>query len=131
MLNKVILIGRLTKNPETKSMGENRIPMTSFTLAVERRSGNEKGANVDFIPVNAWRGTAEFVQKYFTKGKQVYVSGRLETFTYEVDGQRRYGFSINAEEVGFADSKRDAGGKGLESAGIGDLPLLSEDDLPF
>lgn len=126
MLNKIVMIGRLTKDPETRTVGE--ALKAGFTLAVDRPYKSEKGPNADFFPITAWRKSAEFVQKYFTKGKQVYVVGRLETYVYEVDGQRRYGFRVNAEEVGFADTKH---GGDVEPLSADDLPLSAEDDLPF
>ena len=130
MLNKIVMIGRLTKNPEIKNAGE--IPKAGFTLAVDRPYKSEKGQNADFIPVTVWRKSAEFVQRYFTKGKQVYVAGRLETYVYEVDGQRRYGFRVNAEEVGFADTKHgENDGAGIEPLSTDDLPVIPEEDLPF
>ena len=110
-LNKTVLIGRLTREPEIKIIGENT-KCANFTLAVDRRfkSKNENAPTADFLPVTAWRGTAEFVEKYFTKGKQVYVAGWIETYSYEKDGQKVFSFRINADEVGFADTVRTENG---------------------
>lgn len=104
MLNKCILIGRLTKDPEMSIVGDAKT--VRFTLAVDKRfkGKSEDAPTADFIPVRAWRKTAEFVEKFFFKGKQVYVVGSLETYSYEKDGTRRNGFNINADEVGFADT---------------------------
>ena len=139
-LNKVILIGNLTKDVEVKQVGEAKL--ANFTLAVNRRfkSKNANQPAADYIPVAAWRHNAEFAEKYFSKGKQVYVVGAIETYSYEQDGKKLYGFRINAEEVGFADTAKPetptkpvakvpayatpGGFIPMESIGIGD-------DLPF
>ena len=104
-MNKVVLIGRLAKDVEMRTVGDN-ISVANFTLAVDRRfkRKNEDQPSADFIPVTAWRKTAEFAGKYFHKGKQVYAFGSLETYSYEKDGEQRYGFRVNADELGFADS---------------------------
>ena len=103
MLNKVILMGRLTKDPELRHTTSDK-PVASFTLAVDR--GYKKG-EVDFINCVAWRGTAEFVSKWFTKGQLVAVSGRLSTRTYkDKDGNNRTVTEVVADEAYFAESKR-------------------------
>jgi len=105
-LNKVILIGNLTKDVEVKMVGEAKL--ASFTLAVNRRfkSKNANQPAVDYIPVAAWRQSAEFAGKYFAKGKQVYVVGAIETYSYEQDGRKQYGFRVSAEEIGFAEAAK-------------------------
>ena len=110
-LNKVIEIGRLTRDPEIRTFSENT-KCATFTLAVDRRfkSKNENAPTADFLPVTAWRGTAEFIEKYFSKGKQIYVCGWLETYSYEKDGQKVFSFRVNADEVGFADTARNENG---------------------
>lgn len=109
MLNKVILIGRLTKDPELKYTPSN-VPVTSFTLAVDRRfarQGEERTA--DFINIVAWRNTAEFVSKYFTKGRPMAVCGSIQTRTWDDnEGKRHYVTEVVADEVSFVESKRDA-----------------------
>ena len=83
MLNKVILMGRLTANPELRHTN-NGIPVTSFTLAVNRRFARQgEQQQTDFIDIVAWRGTAEFVTKYFTKGQLVAVCGSLQTRNWQ------------------------------------------------
>lgn len=134
MLNRCTLIGRLTKDVELRSV-EN-IPLANFTLAVNKRykSKNEDAPTADFIPVTVWRKGAEFASAYFSKGKQVYVSGRLETYSYEKDGEIRYGFRVNADEIGFADSvKTDHNGEENHSRqdDIETYMPVTEDDLPF
>ena len=125
MLNKVILMGRLTADPELRHTPSGT-SVTSFSLAVNRsfsRSGEQ--AQTDFIDVVAWSGTAEFVSKWFTKGLQVAVCGRLQTRTWEdKQGNKRKAVEVVAEEVHFADSKRD--GSGNRTAGNQSMPF----DLP-
>mgnify|MGYP003455492654 CR=1 FL=1 len=137
-LNSVNLIGRLTKDVELKTVGEG-IKKGTFTLAVSRSyvSKGEEKPKCDFIPVVVWRGTADFAAKYFSKGMQVYVSGSIETYQTEKDGEKRNGFQINAKEVGFADSKHPSNNSGNTATG-GDLPFdlpapsdFADDDLPF
>ncbi len=141
MLNNCIFIGRLVKDPEIRMAGDAKV--ASFTLAVDKRfkSKNEDAPTADFIPVSCWRSTADFVEKYFYKGKQVSVVGSLETYTYEKDGEKRYGFRVNAEQVGFADSAKtdnkpadnDDGFPVDEAAGFGSFgdPNDFDDDIPF
>lgn len=128
-MNKAILMGRLTKDPETRYTQANNIQVTSFTLAVNRRftkEGEERQA--DFINVVAWGKTAEFVSKYFFKGQQVSIIGRIQTRNYEDnDGKKHYVTEVIAEEVYFADSK-----KGDNTANEGNNIEIDEtDDLPF
>lgn len=110
-MNKIILMGRLTKDPEVRYTQTNNIMVTSFTLAVNRRfvtQGQERQA--DFLPIVAWNKTAEFIAKYFKKGQQVAVIGRVETRTYDdKDGKKVYVTEVIAEEVYFADSKKEDG----------------------
>ena len=107
MLNKVILMGRLTNDPELRHTQSN-IPVASFTLAVDRGYKKDSDAvNTDFINIVAWRGTAEFVSKWFTKGQLVAVSGRLQARSYkDKDGNNRTATEVVADEVFFAESKR-------------------------
>ncbi len=109
MLNRVVLMGRLTDNPELRHTQSN-IPVTTFTIACERnyRSGDER--ITDFLDIVAWRNTAEFASKYFTKGMQVAVEGSIQVRSYtDRDGNKRRAWEIIADQVYFADSKRDGG----------------------
>ncbi len=109
MLNRAIVMGRLTDNPELRHTSNN-IPVTTFTLAVERnfRSGDERVT--DFLDIVAWRSTAEFASKYFTKGMQVAVEGSIQVRSYtDRDGNKRRAWEIIADQVYFADSKREGG----------------------
>jgi single-strand DNA-binding protein len=102
MLNKVVLIGRLTKDPEVKSTGSG-VSVATFTLAVSRRYTNQQGEReADFIPIVAWRQLADTIGKYLTKGRLVAVSGSIQTRTYDTpEGQRRYMTEVVADEVQF------------------------------
>lgn len=104
MLNKVILMGRLTADPELRHT-QNNIPVTSFTLAVDRGYGQDK--QTDFLDIVAWRKTAEIVSQWFSKGMLVAVSGRLQTRTWEdKQGNKRKAVEVVADEVFFAESKK-------------------------
>lgn len=138
-MNKVILMGRLTKDPELRYTSANNTAVCSFTLAVDRRfarQGEEKQA--DFVPVVAWSKLAEFCGKYFQKGRQVAVVGRIQTRTWDDnEGKRHYVTEVIADEAYFADSKRndDALAKpfGGTDAGQSDgfYPIEDDDELPF
>lgn len=108
-MNKAILMGRLTKDPELRYTTTNNTPVCTFTIAVDRkfvRQGEERQA--DFIPIVAWDKLGEFCSKYFTKGQRVAVSGRIQTRTWDDnEGKRHYITEIVAEDAYFADSKSD------------------------
>lgn len=108
MLNHIVLMGRLTRDPELRYTGSN-IPVASFRIAVDRDFG--KGENgekqTDFIDVSAWRQTGEFVSKYFTKGSMAVVSGRLQMRDWQDrDGNKRTSAEVVADNVYFGDSKK-------------------------
>ena len=110
MLNKVIHMGRLTRDPELRHTQAD-IPVASFSLAVDRGFSrrDDSQQNVDFINIVAWRNTAEFVSKWFSKGQLVAVSGRLQVRSYkDRDGNNRTATEVVADEVFFAESKRDS-----------------------
>lgn len=138
-MNKIILMGRLTRDPETRYTQTNNTLVASFTLAVNRRfarQGEERQA--DFIPVVAWSKTGEFCSKYFKKGQQVGVIGRLQTRNWEDENKvKHYITEVVAEEAYFADSKRDGDTSGFENtfgaeaAASSEFSVSSDDDLPF
>lgn len=114
MLNKISIMGRLVADPTQRRTGSG-IAVTSFTLAVDRDFGkNENGEKeVDFIDVVAWRSTAEFAAKYLSKGRMAVVSGRLQIRNYtDRDGNKRKAAEVVADNVYFADSKRDDSNSG-------------------
>lgn len=136
-MNKAILIGRLTKEPETRYTQTNNIQVTSFTLAVNRRFAKEGEQQADFINIVAWNKTAEFVSKYFRRGQQVAVVGRIQTRNYDDNnGVKHYVTEVIAEEVYFADSKKEGqtDTSNMESSTQvtnNDFEITSSDDLPF
>src|SRR5690554_5156692 len=104
MLNKVVLIGRLTKDPEIRYLPSG-VAVTTFFLAVNRNFTNQQGEReADFLPIVTWRGLAETCGKYLAKGRLVAVAGRIQTRNYETQtGERRYVTEIIADEVQFLD----------------------------
>ena len=114
MLNRIILMGRLTRDPELRHTQQGT-PVASFTLAVDRdfkgRDGGERAT--DFIDIVAWRNTADFVSKYFTKGRMAVVEGRLQIRDWtDRDGGKRRTAEVIADNVYFGDSKRDGESSG-------------------
>ncbi len=110
MLNHIIIMGRLTRDPELRRIGSG-IAVTSFTLAVDRdfKSSNAGDKEVDFIDCVAWRQAGEFVSKYFTRGRMAVVSGRLQIRSWtDKDGNKRRTAEVIADNVYFADSKNEA-----------------------
>lgn len=135
MLNKAILMGRLTRDPELRYT-DAQIPVVNFTLAVERdyKQGEERQA--DFIPITAWRGTAEFISRNFTKGQLVAVTGKIQVRSYEKSGEKRMAVNVIADEVYFAEPKRgnDSAKESNETGHQTDdgfMPVDSAADLPF
>ena len=110
MLNKIILMGRLTRDPELRRT-QSGTAVTSFSLAVDRDFKSQSGEKeTDFIDIVAWRNTAEFVSKYFTKGRMAVVEGRLQIRDWtDRDGGTRRSAEVIAENVYFGDSKREGG----------------------
>jgi single-strand DNA-binding protein len=138
-MNKVILMGRLTKDPELRYTSANNTAVCSFTLAVDRRftkQGEERQA--DFIPIIAWSKQAEFCSKYFQKGSQMSVVGRIQTRNWDdTEGKRHYATEVVCEEVYFTGSKRAEGAStkapgGSDSDQVdGFYPIDNDDELPF
>lgn len=130
-MNKVILLGRLTKDPDVRYTQSTNTQVTSFTLAVNRRfvkQGEERQA--DFISCVSWNKTAEFVSKYFKKGQQVGVIGRIQTRNYDDEqGIKHYVTEVIAEEVYFAGDKKDATQNDIQTTD--DFEITNSDDLPF
>ena len=119
MLNKIFLMGRLTRDPELRRT-QTGTPVASFSLAVDRdfkdKATGER--STDFIYVVAWRKTAEFVSRYFTKGRMAVVEGRLQIRDWtDKEGGKRRSAEVIADQVYFGDSKRDSDGGGYSNAG--------------
>ena len=117
MLNKIFLMGRLTRDPELRRT-QSGTAVTSFSLAVDRDFKGQNGEKeTDFIDVVAWRNTAEFVSKYFTKGRMAIVEGRLQIRDYtDRDGNKRRAAEVVADNVYFGDTKRDSADGGYAPA---------------
>ena len=140
MLNKVILMGRLTRDPEIRYT-QDQNPIASFSLAVDRsfvKQGEER--QTDFINIVCFRSTASFVEKYFSKGQLVAVAGRIQSRNWEdKEGNKRNSIDVIADEVHFAEPKRDNsaprqnGSNSGSSSTNGDfVPTVNgDDDLPF
>ncbi len=123
MLNHIVLMGRLTRDPELRRTGSG-VAVASFSLAVDRDFGNRESGEreTDFIDIVAWRSTAEFVSKYFTKGRMAVVSGRLQIRNWtDKEGNKRRSAEVVADNVYFGDSKRDSQGQegGYQQGGFG------------
>ena len=149
MLNHIVIMGRLTRDPELRRTGSG-IAVASFTVAVDRDFGGRDGGEkeTDFIDCVAWRQTGEFVSKYFTKGRMAVVAGRLQIRNWtDKDGNKRRTAEVIADNVYFGDSKRDGdggntyaapaagnyGSYAAPAAPASDFAMLDDDDaqLPF
>ena len=121
MLNKIVIMGRLTRDPELRRT-QSGTAVTSFSIACDRDFKSQSGEKeTDFIDVVAWRGTAEFVSKYFAKGRMAVVEGRLQIRDWtDRDGGKRRSAEVVADNVYFGDSKRDSGGDYGSGAPAGD-----------
>ena len=127
MLNQVIMMGRLTKDPELRHT-QNNTPVTTFTLAVDRES---RDGGTDFFVVTAWKGTAENVARYVGKGDMVAVSGSLQTRDWtDKDGKDHTVYEVVAGRVYFTGQKRREAPKPVAVEGFTDLDALDE-DLPY
>lgn len=105
-MNKVTLVGRLTKDPEIK-LTTNQTQYCNFTIAVDRRFKDQNGQRqADFINCVAWKQTAVFIQKYFKKGNRIGAAGSIQTRTYEKDGQKQYITEVLVEEAEFVESTK-------------------------
>lgn len=133
-MNKVVLIGRLTKDPELKYTPGTGTAVATFTLAVDRRTSKNGQKEADFINIVAWNKTAELVANYMKKGRQMGVSGRIQTRSYDAkDGTKRYITEVVADEIQFLDSKGDSSYQGFQG---GDRQVAatntgSSNDFPY
>ncbi|MDR1192566.1 MAG: single-stranded DNA-binding protein [Peptococcaceae bacterium] len=133
MLNRVILIGRLTRDPELKYTTPNGTAVATFTLAVDRSRPNAQGEReADFIPIVVWQKQAETCANYLGKGRLVAVDGRMQVRTYEgKDGQRRWTTEVVAENVRFLDKKGESKSGEFGGAAEGGDVGFTDDDIPF
>ena len=132
-MNKVILIGRLTRDPETRQAGETTV--TRFSLAVDRRArkaGDETSPSADFPSCVAFGKTAEFISKYFKQGVKMALEGRIQTGSYtDKDGVKHYTTDVIAEAVEFAESKKAEDTPPPNNGEWLNVPEGIENDLPF
>lgn len=127
MLNKIILMGRLTKDPELRHTTNKAIPFANFSLAVDRNYLKDGEKETDFFDIVAWQNRAEFVSQYFSKGQQVCVEGRLQRRKYEDnEGRNRYAYEIIADSVYFAGYKRSEGESDTQDAAPAGFDPFSE-----
>lgn len=139
MLNKIIIMGRLTRDPELRRT-QSGTAVASFSLAVDRDFKNQNGEKeTDFIDVVAWRNSAEFVSRYFTKGRMAVVEGRLQIRPWQDrDGNKRRSAEVVADNVYFGDSKKESDGGGNQGSysqnayggGYGSRYTPASDGLP-
>jgi len=147
MINVVVLMGRLTADPELKQTA-NGASVTSFSIAVDRNFANKQTGErqADFINIVAWRQTAEFICKYFRKGSMIAIEGSLQSRSYEdKEGRKRTAYEVVASNVSFTGSKAESGTRdsavpfevpatAFSSGSNGDFEVVSDqddDDLPF
>lgn len=134
MLNKIVLMGRLTRDPELRRT-QSGTAVTSFTLAVDRDfKGQDGQKETDFIDIVVWRNTAEFVSKYFSKGRMAVVEGRLQLRDWtDKEGNKRRSAEVLAANVYFGDSKHtaDAVADNTVEGGGGFAEIEDDGDLPF
>ena len=140
-MNKVYLIGNLTRDPEI-STTTSGISVCRMSIAVSRRFANaEGGRDADFFNITAWRGTADNCAKFLKKGNKIAVSGSIQTRTYDKqDGTKGFSIDIIADEVEFLTSRNGENGEGSSEGGmsmggssnpVSDLQPISDDNLPF
>ncbi|MCR4956956.1 MAG: single-stranded DNA-binding protein [Lachnospiraceae bacterium] len=144
-MNKVILMGRLTRDPEVRySQGEQSTAVARYTLAVDRRFKRDGDQSADFIQCVAFGRSGEFAEKYFHKGTKIVVEGRIQTGSYERDGQRIYTTDVVVEQQEFAESKAASDNNSnyhaqqsapAPSSAVGDgfmnIPDGLDEELPF
>ena len=142
MINRVVLVGRMTRDPELRRTGNGKA-VTSFTLAIDRGYNTQDGQTADFINCVAFGKAGEFAEKYFHKGTKIAVTGRIQTGSYtNKDGQKVYTTDIVIEEQEFAESKNASGDAGFAPAdrpspssaagdGFMNIPDGIDEELPF
>ena len=135
-MNKIILMGRLTRNPEVRySQGENSIAIASFSVAVDRKIKRDGEPTADFFNCTAFGKQAEFVEKYLKQGTKILLSGRLQNNNYtNKSGEKVYGVQVMVEEIEFAESK--AASSDTQTSTPSSIPeeytqITDDDELPF
>jgi single-strand DNA-binding protein len=142
MLNKILLHGRLTADPELRQVGTDKLSLCNFTVAVDRPYSKGE-TKADFIQCQAWRQTAEFISKYFSKGKLIVVEGMLNNNNYEKDGVKHYTYVVGVQNVSFGEGKGSSEGgqqeyttsdskvTTLDDVDLSEFEELDDGDVPF
>ena len=133
-MNQVILIGRLTRDPDSRLL-DSGISLCRFNLAVDRKFKNAGGEREsDFISCVAWRQTAEFIAKHFAKGSKMALSGTIQTRSYDKDGEKRYATEVITDSVEFVEKRGDHApdtGSSRNTAQQDDFVEVDDSELPF
>ena len=131
-MNRVILMGRLTADPELRQTPQGTA-VTRFTIAVDRRIKTENGQQADFITCVAWRKTAEFICRYFQKGRMIAIEGQLQSRSWDTqDGKRQYATEVIVDNVSFTGEKpQTENTDGLQTENTDGFTYLPDDDTPF
>lgn len=128
-MNVIVLKGRLTADPELKKVGANQTSVCEFSVAVNRRFEKDK---TDFMNCQAWGNTAEFISKYFSKGKEIALCGELHIDQYEKDGEKRYSTRVKVDNVEFCGNKNDNVETKPTETKQAEFDIIEDDeDLPF
>lgn len=132
MLNKIVVMGRLTNEPELRRTGSGTA-VTAFSIACARDFKDKQSGEkeTDFLDIVCWRNTAEFVSKYFAKGRMAIIEGRLQIREFEKDGYKRRIAEIVADNVYFGDSRSDGNSQPAAHQSAGGFVEINEDNLPF
>lgn len=144
MLNKILLHGRLVSDPEVKQVGADKLSLCNFTVAVDRPYSKGE-TKADFIQCQAWRGTADFIGKYFSMGKLIVVEGMLTNNNYEKDGVKHYTYVVGVQNVSFGEGKSSSDSSNnthsdqtaaktqasLDGVDLSEFEDLGDGDMPF
>ena len=139
-MNKIFLIGNLTRDPESSTTSASNVPMCRFAIAVNRPFANAQGVReVDYFNVTAWRNLAERCQKFLHKGNKVAISGTVQIRNYEVNGEKRTSVDVVADDVEFLTPKSESGASGdsfdapteKPAEKVVELEPVEDTDLPF
>ena len=134
MLNQVVLMGRITRDPDTRFIQNTNNSVTRFSIAVDRdyKAANEERPRTDFISCIAWNKTGEFISKYFKKGSMIAVTGSIETGSYtDRDGKKIYTTEIRVNKASFTGEKASGSSSDPDADGFMNIPDGIEEELPF
>ena len=131
-MNKIIIKGRLTRDPELKTAG-NGMDLCRFTVAVDRRKQKDKEQQTDFFDCTAFGNTGVAISKYITKGREILVEGRMESNKTEKDGQKRTFWGVTVDNFEFCGSRNDGGAPAPEQPvdAASGMPVVETEELPF